>query len=505
MFLLFSMLAPLAGCGLGQWYQNGFKVGPDYAAPPAAVAEHFIDADNPRVKNLQDANPQWWTSFNDPCLNYLVATASRENLNLKNAGMRILEARAQRGVADGNLFPQQQNLSGQYQREALSQKAYPFDFIPLPKYDYNNWSASANLAWELDFWGRFRRAVEAADANLQEQCANYNNVLVLLQAEVAQNYIQTRSYEERLTLARKNVELQKETLRIITLRAQRGLVTDLDVQQSTYNLGQTQALIPPLEAGRRTSQNRLCILMAMPPRDMTQFLRSPGTIPTPPPEIVVGIPAELLRRRPDVQQAERAAAQQSAQIGVAESDFYPHISITGAVGVESENLTQLFERQSLVGQIGPGFTWNILNFGRITNNVAAQNARFQQAILTYRDTVLRANEEVENDIIAYLTEQDRVALLAGNAKAAGKSADLASQQYEHGLINYQPLLDAERVLVQQQDALAESRGMVGLDLVNVYKALGGGWRANAPVAVASPANEAAVPSAVEVPPPAPVK
>jgi outer membrane protein TolC len=217
----------------------------------------------------------------------------------------------------------------------------------------------------------------------------------------------------------------------------------------------------------------------MPPRDLTQYLHSPGSIPAPPQEIVVGIPAELLRRRPDVQQAERAAAQQSAEIGVAEADFYPHISITGTIGAQSEDLPQLFQRQSLSGQLGPGVSWNILNYGRISNNVAAQNARFQQALLTYRDTVLRANEEVENNIIAYLTEQDRVVLLTGNARAAAKAAQLASQQYLHGAIDYQPLLDAERVLVQQEDALAQSRSAVGLDLINVYRALGGGWKAGA--------------------------
>ncbi len=337
--------------------------------------------------------------------------------------------------------------------------------------------AGFNAAWELDFWGRFRRAVEAADANLDAQCANYNNVLVLLQAEVAANYIQMRAYEERLQLARKNVALQKETLRIISLREQKGLVTELDVQQATYNLGQTESMIPILEAGRRRAQNRLCILMAKPPRELSQIVNSPGSIPVLPQKIVVGIPAELLRRRPDVQQAERAAAAQSAQIGIAESEFYPHIAITGTIGVQAEQFSHLFTPQSLAGQIGPGFSWNLLNYGRIRNNVRAQGARFQQAVLTYQDTVLRANEEVENAIVAFLREQDRVASLTRSTKAAARSVELASQQYEKGMIAYQPLLDSERVLVQQQDTLAESRGLIGLNLIAVYKALGGGWQA----------------------------
>ena len=386
--LILAVLPLMVGCGgLGQWCHNGFKVGPNYCTPSAATAEHWIDADNPRLKSLETNGACWWVIFNDPTLDYLVASAANENLTLKTAGCRILEARAERGVAAGNLFPQQQGVSGSYSRNALG-NGYPLNEFPLGHF-YDNTMVGFNAAWELDFWGRFRRAIEAADANLDAQCAGYNNVLVLLQAEVAANYIQMRAYEERLQLAEKNVELQKETLRIIGLREKSGLVTELDVQQATYNLGQTESMIPILDAGRRRAQNRLCILMAKPPEDISQMIHSPGTIPIPPAEVVVGIPAELLRRRPDVQQAERVAALQSARIGIAEAEFYPHIAITGTIGVQAQNFSNLFNSQSLVGQIGPGFNWNLLNYGRIQNNVRAQDARFQQAVLTYRDTVLR--------------------------------------------------------------------------------------------------------------------
>jgi NodT family efflux transporter outer membrane factor (OMF) lipoprotein len=294
---------------------------------------------------------------------------------------------------------------------------------------------------------------------------------------VAANYIQMRAYEERILLARKNVDLQRDTLRIISLREKAGMVTELDVQQATYNLGQTESMIPVLEAGRRRMQNRLCILMAKPPQELDQIANRSGTIPVPPQEIVTGIPAELLRRRPDVQQAERIAALQSARIGIAEAEFYPHIALTGTIGVQSQNFSHLFDSNSLVGQIGPGFNWNLLNYGRIKNNVRAQDARFQQAVLTYRDTVLRANEEVENGIVSFLREQDRVASLTGSTNAATRSVEIATRQYEKGTIDYQPLLDSERVLVQQQDTLTESRGLVGIHLVAIYKALGGGWQA----------------------------
>jgi NodT family efflux transporter outer membrane factor (OMF) lipoprotein len=285
-----------------------------------------------------------------------------------------------------------------------------------------------------------------------------------------------RAFEERLQLARKNVDLQKETLRIIGLREKAGVVTELDVQQATYNLGQTESMIPVLEAGRRRAMNRLCILMAKPPQELAAIADPSALIPVPPQDIVVGIPAELLRRRPDVQQAERMAALQSARIGIAEAEFYPHIGITGTIGVQSQNFSHLFDSNSLIGQIGPGFNWNILNYGRIKNNVQAQDARFQQAILTYRDTVLRANEEVENGIVSFLREQERVVSLTGSANAAARSVELATRQYQKGTIDYQPLLDSERVLVHQQDTLAEGRGLVGIHLVSIYKALGGGWQ-----------------------------
>ena len=456
------------------------QVGPNYAPPGANVAESWVEANDPRLLGAGPDNACWWTAFGDPTLNQLVAQAAEQNLTLKTAGLRILEARAERGVAEGNLFPQQQEATAQYSRNAMSANAYPFNIIPLPTYSYDNWSAGFDAAWELDFWGRFRRAVEAADVHLDAQVEGYDNVLVLLQAEVATNYIQMRAYEERLELARKNVALQTETLRIVTLRQQQGLVTDLDVEQATTNLGTTESLIPTLRAGHRRAQNRLCVLLGEPPYRLTERLNSPGAIPLPPQEVVVGIPAELLRRRPDLRQAEREAAAQSARIGIAESEFYPHMAITGTIGLQAQQASQLFESNSLVGAIGPGIRWNILNYGRIRNNVRAEDVRFQQAIVNYRDMVLRANEEVENGLAGFLSEQDRVRLLDKTTRAATRSAAIATRQYEKGMISYQPLLDSERALVQQQDALTESRGLVGINLVAIYKALGGGWQARLP-------------------------
>jgi NodT family efflux transporter outer membrane factor (OMF) lipoprotein len=497
---LVILVLSLAGCsGTREWCKNGFKVGPEYCRPGADVSESWIEASDPHLRANGEPDACWWTAFGDPALNQLVTAASEQNLTLKMACFRILEARAERGVAVGNLFPQQQEMTAQYSRAAMSANAYPFNMFALPKYFYDNWSAGFDAAWELDFWGRFRRAVEAADAHLDARVEGYDDVLVLLQAEVAATYIQMRTFEERLELARKNVELQNETLRIATLRAKQGLVTDLDVEQATTNLGATESLIPVLQTGHRRTQNRLCVLTARPPHQLTQALALSGSIPIPPQEVVVGIPAELLRRRPDVRQAERQAAAQSARIGIAESEFYPHIAITGTIGLQAENASQFFESGSLVGAIGPGIRWNILNYGRIRNNVRAQDARFQQSVLNYQDTVLRANEEVENGLVAFLREQDRLKFLEKSTGAAARSVEIAMRQYEKGVIFYQPLLDSERALVQQQDALAESRGLIGINLIAVYKALGGGWRAR--LAGQQPPAGMEAPPNTDMPPP----
>lgn len=493
----------LTGCtSTREWWNNGFKVGPNYGRPTAAIADDWIDACDPHLPRGGKDEVCWWTVFGDPCLNELIIAASSQNLTLKMAGARILETRAERGIAAGNLFPQQQGMAAQYSRDAMSATAYPFNMFSLPKYYYDNWSAGFDAAWELDFWGRFRRAVEAADARLDAQVESYDHVLVLLQAEVAANYIQMRALQERLELARKNVDLQKETLQIASLRSQKGLVTELDVHQATTNLGATEALIPVLQTAHRRAQNRLCVLMGEPPQQLAERIASTGRIPLPPQEVVVGIPAELLRRRPDVRQAEREAAEQSARIGIAESEFYPHIAITGTIGVQSEQLDHLFDSNSLVGSIGPGIRWNILNYGRIANNVRVQDARFQHAVLNYRDTVLRANEEVENALIGFLREQDRVKSLDMSTRAATQAVDLAMRQYDKGLISYQPLLDSQRALVGQQDALTESRGLIGINLVAVYRALGGGWQARLP-SRQSQSQPEAVPAPTGAPLPSP--
>ncbi|MGQ9769141.1 MAG: efflux transporter outer membrane subunit [Thermogutta sp.] len=479
--LAVTALLVSSGCStsLREWWAKGFKVGPDYCPPSAEVGEAWIDSNDSGVKVNGDVNyAHWWTVFNDPTLNELVYTAYEENLPLKIAAWRIMEARYQLGVARGYLWPQEQQAMGAYSRNQMSKEGYPvakFSQIPGFKMAYDNWVAGFNLAWELDFWGRFRRMIESAEANVQAQEEDYNAALVLLQAEVASTYIQLREIDERLELARKNVALQKDTLAIAKARFEQGVVSQLDVHQAQAILSNTESMIPMLEAMRRVAENRLCTLLGQPPQDLDPVLGPGGKIPDVPSEVVVGIPADLLRRRPDVKRAERLAAAQCARIGIAEAEFYPHIAITGQLAYQAENFSDLFGGGAFTGMIGPGFRWNILNYGRIRNSVLMEDARFRQAILGYQETVLRAAEEAEDMITAFLTEQRRLRALEQATQATAQASQLAVAQYQQGLIDFQRVIDSQRALVQQQDALAESRGKVALNLIGVYKALGGGW------------------------------
>jgi len=478
---ILTVLLFAAGCmtSFREWINNGFKVGPNYCPPGAEVGEAFLDSSEPGISTGPADYVEWWTVFNDPTLNELVQAAYEENLPLKIAAERILEARAMLGVARGTWWPQQQQAMGAFSRNQMSHNAFPmsnFSNIPGFKMAYDDWALGAELAWELDFWGRFRRMIESAEANLEAEDEAYNAALVLLQAETASTYIQLRTIDERLTLAQQNVELQKNTLAIAQARFEQGVVSQLDVHQAQAILSNTEALIPMLRSLRRVSENRLCTLLGEPPQDLDPILGPSGKIPEAPADVVVGIPADLLRRRPDVKRAERLAAAQCARIGIAEAEFYPHIAITGQIAYQAENFSDLFTGKSFAGMVGPGFRWNILNYGRIRNSVLMEDARFRQAVLGYQEAVLRANEEAESMITAFLEEKRRLLALEQATQATAAASELAVAQYQEGLIDFQRVIDSQRALVQQQDALAESRGKVALNLVSVYKALGGGWQ-----------------------------
>jgi NodT family efflux transporter outer membrane factor (OMF) lipoprotein len=523
--LVLLLPAAVAVCGctsLREYVHNGFKVGPNYCKPPAPVAKEWIDANDRRVRSESDDLSKWWVVFNDPVLNFLICDAYRQNLSLRVAGMRVLEARAQLAIDTGNLLPQTQTSTGDFKWNGLSRETANnflqfssppggLEGVTIPAFKrwYGQWDLGFNLAWELDFWGRFRRAIEADSASLDASVENYDDVLVTLLGQVATAYANMRITEQRIKYAQENVKLQRETLEIVEARFKRGTVTKLDVAQARSTLEQTAATIPELVISLRQFNNQLCILLGIPPEELRAGL-GPGPIPTAPVEVTVGIPADLLRRRPDVRKAERQAASQSAQIGVADAEFYPHIAITGTWEYSAEFFKDLWKPTALNGSIGPTFTWNILNYGRILNNVRLQEARFQELIATYQNTVLNAAQDVENGLVTFLQAQRRTKFQAASVKDAQEAVDIALAQYKAGTIDFTRVTQLEQALVTQQDTLAQAQGEIVTGLIQVYKALGGGWQIRETgcdphtADKAGPAQAPKTPPADSLPPPRPV-
>ena len=472
----------LAGLAVLSLLVSGcIKLGPDFVKPKAPVAEEWFEKDL-RVKSEPADLGNWWKVFDDPVLNSLVETAYEQNLPLRIAGIRILEARARLGIAVGRQYPQLQQASGEI--AAIQQSDNAPNTAAANKFFYD-FQAGFDTVWELDIWGRFRRGVESADAGLSASIADYDDVLVSLLGEVAATYSLIRTFQERLEFARQNVQIQTRSLQIADARFRGGAVTELDVAQAKSLLRDTEARIPELETGLRQGQNALSVLLGMPPGDLQGLLGGIKPIPKAPPEVAIGIPAELLRRRPDIRRAELEAAAQSAQIGIAKADLFPAFSLTGSFGLESSakggiqsnkaGFSDLFNSNSFTYFVGPSFEWPILNYGRLKNNVRAQDARFQQLVVSYQETVLRAAQEVEDALVAFLRSQEQVKFLADSVKATRRSVDLSMIQYREGTISYNQVLDSQQFLVQQEDRLSTVRGDVARNLITVYKALGGGW------------------------------
>jgi NodT family efflux transporter outer membrane factor (OMF) lipoprotein len=468
-----------AGCShvpggrLTHWWRNDCKVGPNYSPPPAPVASHWIEYANPRIRSEEQQLSDWWRVFNDPTLDYLIDTAYQQNLTLRVAGTRILEARAELGIARGELFPQTQNVFAEYQRIKLSQEVANPPAVAW----FSNWRLGATATWELDFWGRFRRAIEAADAELDASVEDFDDVLVILLSDVAAAYVEYRTFEQRLIYARNNVEIQRRSVQLATDKFEGGATTERDVHQARQVLAETEALIPFLEIGRRQAANRLSVLMGMPPTNLDSLLAAGSGIPVAPPDVAVGVPADLIRRRPDVRRAERQVAAQSARIGVAVSDLYPHISLTGTIGLEAEHFDDLFDTpESMFGNIGPGIRWDVLNYGRLINGVRVQDARFQGLAYAYQDRVLNAGREVEDAMVVFLQSQEQARYLGESVQAAARTVEITRDQYTEGEVDFTPVFLFESTLTEQQDEWAVAQGDIALGLIGIYRALGGGWQ-----------------------------
>jgi len=456
-------------------------VGPDFEKPEAPVADTWLNAEDRRVDTSSAVYEDWWKVFEDPVLSSLIDTAYQQNLSLQVAGLRVMEARAQLGIATGLKYPQSQSVGGGYAYSRSSINAPPLSNLPddvLQGVDRTSgaWSASFDAAWEADVWGKFRRGVEAADANLAASMLNYDAVLVTLTGDVAALYTSLRTLEERLSYARSNVDLQRQALDLANTRFKLGATSELDVQQASGLLYNTEALIPALQLSLERTRNTLSFLLGMPPSDLGQILGSAGKIPAAPESAAIGIPADLLRRRPDVRAAEMAAAAQSAAIGISQADLYPSFVLAGSIGVAGASFSDQFDSGATTGFITPFFKWNIFNYGRIKNNVRVQDARFEQAVTSYQNAALAAAREVQDGLQGFLRTREQVEYLENAVKATSRASELALVQYREGATDYTRVLNTQTSLLQQQDALTSARGQVVSNLVATYKALGGGWQ-----------------------------
>jgi NodT family efflux transporter outer membrane factor (OMF) lipoprotein len=477
----------LAGLGLMFLIGGCAMVGPDFVKPAASVEEEWSQTGDPRVKTEKVDFSQWWTVFNDPVLDTLIDKAYQQNLTLQIAGIRILEARARLGIAAGGLYPQQQAGLGAISRDKASENT-----PSASSSAFTTLGLGFDVAWEMDIWGKFRRAVESEVANLEASVAGYDDILVTLTGDVALTYVAIRTLEQRLVIASQNVKIQERSLQIAEARFEGGDVSELDVVQARSLLRTTQALIPQLQSALSQAKNALAILLGILPSEVDTILGPSGPIPSVSRDVVVDIPAELLRRRPDIRLAELQVASQSARIGVAKADLYPHFDLFGTIGLAStsgvatlaggaggSSLGDIFKSESLTWGVGAGLRWDIFNYGRIKNRVRVEDARFQQFVVNYENTVLRAFREVEDALVGFLRTQEQEKFLQDGVKASQRSVDLSLLQYREGLVDYQRVLDTQRFLADQSDVLTSTSGDVVLNLVSLYKAMGGGWQVRA--------------------------
>jgi multidrug efflux system outer membrane protein len=417
---------------------------------------------------------QWRRNFNDPLLDRLIAEAQRANPTVRIAGLRIMEARAQLGVAGSARYPQVQQATGELLR-AGSRRA------GAPDSSASSLDLGMRISWELDFWGKFKRSIEAADAGYLASIFQYDDVQVLMAAQVAALYSTIRTLEVRLAIAVQNAALLRRSLEITQELFKGGIESELDVQQArTLYLG-TLATISQFEGSLRQAQNALGTLLARAPGPLPEMtagasgLHDPQRDPIPHAriELIVDLPAEMLRRRPDVRAVEMQMAAQSALIGVSAADLYPSISLLGSLGLAATSVSG--SPRVLDWAFGSGMVWNVFDHGRLTNTVLLQDARFQQLYEQYQDAVLRAAREVDDAAAGFARTREQIALLAESVEAARRTLDLATLQYREGLTDFQRVIDSQRVFFSQQDLLVTSRGDLAQNLVALYKAMGGGW------------------------------
>ena len=494
----------------------GCMVGPDYKRPNVAVPARFATTQPAATQpaKLVDLS-RWWESFSDPELDSLIDRAIKSNLDLRVAENRVLESRAERQIQTSGLFPVA-NGSASYSRDRFSKQGF---YIPgaggassssssnssresratpptggtsssssssnglasaFNRSEIDTWQGGFDASWEIDIFGGVRRSIEAARADEQSSIDARRDALVTLLAEVARNYIDLRGVQRELSIARENVKSQQSTVELTRSRFQAGLATDLDVARAEAQVATTQAQIPGLVTSMQQAIHHLGILLAKDPTALQSELESSAPIPKPPPEVPVGLPSELLKRRPDIRRAERELAAATARIGVAKSDLFPHFALTGGIGLAAGHVEDIFRTDAVYYSVGPAVNWRIFDAGRIQANIRVQNAREQEAMATYQSTVLRSLEDVENALVGYAQERERWEALHRAVDANQRAVDLATQLYTKGLTDFLNVLESQRNLFASQDQLAQSEHNLASDVVALYKALGGGWESQEP-------------------------
>ncbi len=472
--LILSVAATLAVAGC--------RVGPDYVAPDPALPDSFtgVTGDAQATSRPSDLS-SWWTRFNDKQLTLAVERALLRSPDVVEAAGRVMEARALRAAENGARLPNIDTSAGYtYSRTSETLDGFSsfagsggsvgFD----PETDV--WEVGAGFSWELDLFGRIARRVEAADRTLEAEMYDFVDVRVSLAAEVATAYIDARELDNRLDIALQNVELQQRSLNLATARFEGGLTTELDVAQAVANLQQTKAAVPALRASAQAARNRLSRLSGELPGYAETVLEGLADLPVPDDDLAVGVPADLLRRRPDIRRAEREFAAAVASVGAAEGDLYPRLSLAGTFGFASGDLDNVFDWDSRTFGIGPAVNWPVFQGGTLRALVGVADAQANQARAEYRRVLLTALSEVADALTSLAQDRERRVTLIDSVAAAGRAVELADAQYGDGLVDFDRVLNAQQLLFEAQDALAVAEANLVRDYVNLYRALGGGWQ-----------------------------
>jgi NodT family efflux transporter outer membrane factor (OMF) lipoprotein len=459
-------------------------VGPDYKAPEQKVSSDWTKTtaalDAPERSRLTTAPAdvaRWWSSFHDTELDALIGRALGGNLDLEIAAARVRQARADRAVAAGGQYPTL-DVSASYTHQRLSGEG---PIPPFVKREFNFYQPGFDASWEADLFGGIRRKVEAADADLAASVESARDVQVTLVAEVARTYVELRGLQRRRAIARENLAAQRDVLALTKERFRTGFVTQLDVSRQSALVAASEADLPVLEADLAAARHALAVLVGEEPGALSKELEADGAIPPVPPEVPIGVPADLLRRRPDLRRAERELAAATARIGEATAELYPRLSITGNIGLQAASGGGLAHpAKTLVDSVGPTLSWPIFAGGSIQANVDARTQVQEQFLISYRRALLVALKEVQDAIVRYGSAQERRDSLARAVKDDRLSVELATDQYKQGLVDFVTVLDTQRELLSAQDALARSEQETSTTLVALYKALGGGWEESAP-------------------------